>query len=266
MLSKQQAWSSSAASTRPEPAQIAKKTICSDPSATLSLVVYPPNLRQPAHAHPEPSFAVLLCGSIAEETASGETVIDRPSIGCKPPDLRHSTRFGDGATILLSLTVRDDALWRQLRVDEWQWGSADVQAGELLAAADRGLSSWADTMIDLLAAPKRSPAVPGSPPGWLCRVREELRDAPDTPLETLAARAGVHRVHLSRSFSRWFGEAPTVFRLRRRTELALAGVLHHGRSPAAAAAEAGFADQSHLARSVRRIAGTTVRGLSGGLH
>ena len=234
--------------------QVTKTVIYGDESATMSLAVYAPGVRQPPHVHPEPSLAILLCGSLAE-AAGDDMAIDRPSIGFKPPGLRHSTNFGDGATVLLSLTISDAALWTQCRVDRWGWRPADVQIRQLLAGAAHGRLCWPDVIAELLAAPVRAPAL-GSPPLWLCRAREELRDAPDTPFAALADRAGVHRVHLSRSFSRWFGEPLTLFRLRRRTELAVAGVLHHCRPPAAAAA--GFADQSHLSRNVRKLLGTTL--------
>jgi AraC family transcriptional regulator len=237
--------------------EVTKAAIYGDAGATMALMVYPPGTRQPAHSHTDPSVAILLCGSLSEAAARDELAIDRPSIGFKPPGLRHSTNFGDGATVLLSVTIYDPNLWKQCGVDRWDWRSADVPIGKLLAGAADGHLSWPDVMTELLSRLMPSP-VAGSPPLWLSRAREELRDVPDTPLAALAGRAGVHRVHLSRSFTRWFGEPLSLCRLRRRTELAVAGVLHHRRSPAAAAADAGFADQSHLSRSVRKLLGMTL--------
>ena len=242
--------------------QVIKSMINSDAEASLSLVVYAPGTRQHPHSHPQPSLAMLLCGSLSEATSAGSVNVDRPSIGFKPPGVRHSTNFGDGATVLLSLSVSDPALWAVCQAEDWGWRPADVHVRQLLASAADRQSSWEDTVAELLAMQVRRPRSASRPPAWLCRAREELRDAPDTPLAALADRAGVHRVHLSRSFSRWFGEPLTIFRLRRRTELAVAGVFHQCQSPAAAAAGAGFADQSHLSRSVRKLLGTTLRQMS----
>lgn len=88
-------------------------------------------------------------------------------------------------------------------------------------------------------------------------------ETPDVPLERLAATAGVHRVHMCRSFNRFYGEGVGALRMRRRAELAVSAYLHSNAPAAAAAAEAGFADQSHFARTVKRLFGATPKSLKG---
>jgi len=72
----------------------------------------------------------------------------------------------------------------------------------------------------------------------------------------VARRTGVHRVHLSRSFTAVYGQAPSLFRLRCMTARAIRNVVCDGSSLADAAANAGFADQSHFTRAFAREVGT----------
>jgi AraC-like DNA-binding protein len=106
----------------------------------------------------------------------------------------------------------------------------------------------------------------GPPPPWLGRVRQLLHDTHGAlPVALLAREAGVHRVHLTRAFREHTGVPVTRYarqlRLReaRRLlaeDLPLAGI----------AARAGFADQSHLTRSMHAAWGVTPGALRRALH
>lgn len=80
--------------------------------------------------------------------------------------------------------------------------------------------------------------------------------AEDPSLAELAAHAGVSRFHLLRAFRHHMGLPPhlyqTQLRLRHARKLMLAG-----EAPAAAAAAAGFADQSHMIRRFKAAYGVT---------
>jgi len=99
-------------------------------------------------------------------------------------------------------------------------------------------------------------------------VLSEIRDFIDANLyeaievDALARIAGLSPFHFSRTFTRTVGVAPHRYvmrvRLKRARELLREGRL----SFAEVAAETGFADQSHLARWVRRVHGATMRQLA----
>jgi AraC-like DNA-binding protein len=90
------------------------------------------------------------------------------------------------------------------------------------------------------------------------RAREYLAEAFALPiqLEELAAVSGLNRFRLVRCFTREFGLPPHAMLLQLRLQCAAAH-LRRGASPARAAAEAGFADQSHLHRHFLRCFGVT---------
>lgn len=235
------------------------KVLFDDGRAALSFRLYAPGQKQATHAHAAPSIALMLCGALREDSGGGSTVQTGPAIGIKPDAVRHGNCYGPDGAILLSVTVRDPALWAAVASGRgWDWQPAGRALRALAAQTVAGRVTPADFAAELLAAARVPAPAIGAPPAWLRRARAALADAPGLPLDAVARDAGVHRVHLSRSFSRWYGETITHFRLRRRTEVGLRLVLHDGLTAAAGSCEAGFADQSHFARSLRRIVGARV--------
>lgn len=89
-------------------------------------------------------------------------------------------------------------------------------------------------------------------------VRERLDASPAdaVSLAELANLAGVSRFQLLRGFARELGITPHAYLIQSRTRLART-LLARGLSIADAAAEAGFADQSHLTRAFTRQFGIT---------
>src|SRR5205814_9890162 len=77
-----------------------------------------------------------------------------------------------------------------------------------------------------------------------------------TTASTLEQIAGIDRFTIARHFRRAFGTSPDRYRTLRRLALARAAI-ERGRPLAEAAANAGFADQSHLTRQFKRAYGMT---------
>lgn len=95
-------------------------------------------------------------------------------------------------------------------------------------------------------------------PDWLDAAARHLLATPGAKaVADLARDAGVHRAHFHRLFRLHYGLAPSVFRRRSMTAHALSRMLIGPESLAAAAAAAGFADQSHMARAVSESCGMT---------
>jgi AraC-like DNA-binding protein len=76
------------------------------------------------------------------------------------------------------------------------------------------------------------------------------------PAEALEKITGTDRFTLARHFRRAFGISPDQYRIRRRLDLARSAI-ESGVSLAQAAANAGFADQSHLTRRFKQAYGLT---------
>lgn len=109
--------------------------------------------------------------------------------------------------------------------------------------------------------------LPARAGGMPARRLGELRDyihvnlGQRIALDELAKVAGVSASHLNRVFKASTGETPHQYVLRQRVERARDALLHTDDSIADIALACGFADQSHLTRSLRRALGLTPRAL-----
>lgn len=77
-----------------------------------------------------------------------------------------------------------------------------------------------------------------------------------TPASVLEKIAGIDRFTIARHFRWAFGTSPNRYRTLRRLELARAAI-ESGQSLGRAAADSGFADQSHMTRQFKRTYGLT---------
>lgn len=96
----------------------------------------------------------------------------------------------------------------------------------------------------------------GHEPGAVARVRAYLdaHPAETVPLARLAEIAGLHPLSLIRAFRRTLGMPPHAYQTTRRIAQAQT-LLRQGLALAAVANDCGFADQSHLTRTFKRVVG-----------
>jgi AraC-like DNA-binding protein len=94
---------------------------------------------------------------------------------------------------------------------------------------------------------------------WLDRVRELLHAEFRSKLQMrkLADVAGVHEVHLARTFERKYGCTPMYYLRRLRFAWAREQLAITDRSISEIAIEAGFSDQSHFGRHFKKLTGMT---------
>jgi AraC-like DNA-binding protein len=124
---------------------------------------------------------------------------------------------------------------------------------------DLGRFELAATIADSLRLLSGRPDPPGSIDLKAVElVRDYLRATArsQTPASTLEELAGLDRYTIARQFRRAFGTSPDRYRTLRRLDLARKAI-ERGLPLAQAAAEAGFADQSHLTRQFKQTFGLT---------
>lgn len=118
-----------------------------------------------------------------------------------------------------------------------------------------------DLLRTLLLLLRRHGSRPRPPPAAspaVAAARRRLDAAPEVSatLAELAALSRVSRFQLLRGFVREVGATPHAYLVQRRVRLARQS-LATGCTPAEAALQAGFADQSHMTRAFRRQLGIT---------
>ncbi|HUP19362.1 MAG TPA: AraC family transcriptional regulator [Gemmatimonadota bacterium] len=229
---------------------------------------FAPGGRIGRHVHERAVFAVFLEGSmetrIGERTlvCRGATVLNEPS--GEP----HVQRFGTaGAHIVVVQPDPAGEGFRPFRgvFDEIShYGHAEMAGLARAMAREMGAADGAVAVealgLELVAvAAGVGSRIDGRPPRWLRQARELVHDRYLEPLRVaeVADAVGIHRVHLTRAFRRYY-RAPIGTYLRNlRLDWAARRLVETDEPLPALSLRAGFADQSHFTHAFRRFAGTT---------
>jgi AraC family transcriptional regulator len=220
------------------------------------------------HTHDEAHLILVTHGHYVSSARDMPDVSRGPIVLFNPPGTTHRDRFAAVGGRFMSISV-PAAVWAGVEDKAPGSRGAHRLGVRALAAAYRlraELTRWdfaspleheADCYA-LLEEVSRTPPASPSPPKWLSRIREQLRDQdrPPPSLHALALDAGVHPVHASRAFRRHFGCTPGAYLRQARLEHAVE-LMARGASLAEAACGSGFHDQSHFNRTLRSAAGLT---------
>jgi AraC family transcriptional regulator len=238
--------------------------------AELAVGPVAPGTRFRRHAHEGVHLCCVLAGGFVEAGRAGAEAVGPGTVRVSP-SARHDIDFGPaGARCAVIELGADDAavLGRldrsQFLRDPW----LALVVARLGVAAQRG-EPHAQVALDgavaeLFAqiARRRGARASRTPPGWLEEARTRVRDEGGRPaLADLAAALGVHRAHLARAFRDHYGVTLGAFARRLRVERALRLLAVDDQPLAAIAADAGFADQSHMTRAISAATGSSPRRL-----
>ncbi|MFS2317027.1 helix-turn-helix domain-containing protein [Maricaulis sp. D1M11] len=246
----------------------AQHTLHEQDEVRVRLSYYRPGLAMTAHAHDFHQLSFILAGGMSEQSLRRDRAISAGEIGVKPAGLDHANLYGRSeqeGCLILSLNVSDrSAVDLGLDVADWTWRVGESMSRQRsMGAYIQALSGpdAAAALHDLVAMQTEARPASNTMPGWVRTVRDALDDTDeDRELDAIARSAGVHRVHVSREFSRYMGLPPSLYRLRRRVSRAI-GALMSGEAAAEAAFSAGFSDQAHMSRSIKQMTGFPPRQL-----
>jgi AraC family transcriptional regulator len=233
---------------------------------------YSEGLTLAKHAHQNAFLTVVVSGDYTETIGRMQQHCKATTVRFMPPGETHANQYSRGARCL-HVELKDGLLNRlqqcgSSNVEPGEWSSDSVRyLGRRLLAEFRAGDTAAQLavegiVLELLAEMARTSGGQtrrAFPPKWLNQARELLRArfAEALTLEEIAASVGVHAVHLSREFRRYF--SCTVGDYLRRTRVENACRLLSSPEPSLAdvAFDCGFSDQSHLTRIFRRYLGVT---------
>ena len=124
-------------------------------------------------------------------------------------------------------------------------------------ADDLSMLGIQNIVIEAVSSLFSVPAESMFKPSWVDKVGELLQDNYHCPpsLKEIAALAGVHPVHLSRSFSRYFGCTIAEHVRLLKVERAFSQLSDQGSSLSTIAHRCGFADHSHMIRCFQACSG-----------
>lgn len=225
----------------------------------------------PRHAHENSYFCFVLQGAYTERSGKREVL-------CKPstPTFRgsgemHEARLHDTNVRVFMVEIsprwierlREDSL--TLRSTFEFSGGALPQLGVRLnrefhktdSAAHLAIEGLA---IEVVAEAVRQPSIGSrTTPLWLGDAREMIAEhfTETLTLAHIAARVGVHPVHLATTFRQKYGVTIGEFVRKLRIEHACSELTNGDLPLAAIALQAGFVDQSHFSKTFKSYVGTT---------
>ena len=211
------------------------------------------------HTHEDAHFILLLDGHYVSSARGAGHLHADPALIYNPPGTTHQDTFPECRGRFLGISVAHARFAEAAQVVTPSdiavrlWRSDALAVAQRIAAAivhgasDFGVEAACLELVGAFSVDRAA----RRPPGWLARARDVLHDRACEPLAmTAVARdAGVHVVHLARTFRRFFGCTPAEYQRRCRVERAAHLVRASDAPLAAIAAACGFVDQSHFTRA-----------------
>jgi AraC-like DNA-binding protein len=203
---------------------------------------YKPCATMAPHRHAIPYAALVLEGNYDEMSIDGRFSCGAGTLVVHPAFHAHANEFGQQGAVVLDLPAPEADGFQAILIP-------DPEAIARLAQCDPLQAGQA-------ALEEARTHEPVAPAPWLARLVAMLDTRQEADIASLAASCGVSAEHASRACKRWFGTGPAGLRREGRLRLAM-DLLSAGARPAEAAASAGFSDQPHLTRLLKRATGYT---------
>lgn len=241
----------------------------------VSKTTHAPRLAIGRHAHERASINLVLGGVYRERFRGSAAGHRSATIIAKPAGESHSNDFGEEGASCLLIEVADqearqlgafvDLLDAPLVREGGKSCATGISILAELEASDRLSSIVVESaVLHLLVNLSRERGVCYSKePAWMKSVLELLHDCPpgSLGLSQLAARIGVHPVHLARTFRRSHGTTVGTYARQLQINQAVELLRQPGARLSDVAAAAGFSDQSHMTRLIKRATGRTPKQL-----
>jgi AraC family transcriptional regulator len=233
--------------------------------------LYGPNLKTPNHAHEYAHFGIVLQGALTEVYAGTSRVYQPSALVFHPSGEIHQNVFHTTGGRMFIVELTPEWMERARTYSTALNYSFDSHGGVLGQLAIKlhnefremdGISPLAieGLALEMIAQAMRStqPAE-HKPPRWLQQVKEILHAqfAEKPTIAGIAASVGVHPVHLMRTFNRHYHCTIGEYVCQLRVEYACQQISNPDLSLAEIALAAGFADQSHFARTFKRTIGVS---------
>jgi AraC family transcriptional regulator len=227
-------------------------------------VVHPAGQRIPAHRHDWPLLTLPALGGYLEECEEGSVAVAGPAVILHPPGRCHANCIH--ASGMETFSIEFDPAWLgpgalpRLFDRSFYWIGGEIPLAsralarlwtDPAAGEDAVRSATANFLFGAMHSAER-PA-----PEWLPRARAQLAAGHGVTALDLARALDLHPRWLAQAYRSAIGEGLHETVLRGRVEQAVRMLRSTDQPIAEIAVAAGFCDQSHLNRAMRRFTGRT---------
>lgn len=207
-----------------------------------------PHSSTPPHAHARPFFCLVLEGVSAQTSGGLERQREPGRAYFYPAAETHCERFGARGGRIFSVDLPEETRMPP--------SSSELTGATALLARRAHLdAAEADDLLEISAFALAGELAhePYDDGGWIALVRDHLHAhfRRKLSLREIAAAAGVHPVHVCRSFPRRYGMTLGDYVRALRIDYAARELMATRRPIAGIALDAGFASQSHMTRHFR---------------
>jgi AraC-like DNA-binding protein len=194
------------------------------------------------HGHEKAYAALVLSGGYEEAGDHGRFRVRAGDVIFHEQFEAHLDRFSETGAVVLNLGLPvgcsyTPGIWRAVDPDS------------VARVAERSCRDALDLLFSVAISRTLQPA------DWPDELAAALMLNPSLKLSLWGETNGIPPWAVSRGFGLVFGVSPEAFRARIRARRALKSIQNTQASLASIAAELGFADQSHMTRSVKRLTG-----------
>jgi len=246
---------------------VVEKRLISD--VALSVTRMPSQLELPRHRHSSAFLAHVLSGESTETLGSETFHCTAGAVFLMPAEEPHSDRVAEGGAAVF--VIEPSPGW----IEDVRQHGVILERPELLAR-DRvsalAAQLYRESRRPDAASPlciqallyeigaclvRRGEAASAHDPAWLSRIRARIDDTyrEKLCLADLALEAGVHSVHLARTFRQHYGTTVGQYLRWRRIDAAAQALRGNNTSLVDIALDAGFASQAHFCTVFRRNMG-----------
>lgn len=194
------------------------------------------------HVHEKAYAALVLSGGYEEAGDHGRFRVKAGDVIFHEQFEAHMDRFSETGVVVLNLRLPVGCPYPP--------GIARVvDADSVARVAERSCRDALDLLFSV--AISRTP----QPADWPDELAAAMMRNPSLKLSLWGETNGIPPWAVSRGFGLVFGVSPEAFRARIRARRALKSIQNTQASLASIAADLGFADQSHMTRSVKQLTG-----------
>lgn len=228
------------------------------------------NCTVPMHTHEDTHFLFVVRGEYQASVRNKERFCNSSAMLYYPAGTTHCDHFHNAGGKFLTISLIPEPNKKLFEEISFFDHSIDFNDPEItwlgkkicreLQSPDSLTSVVLEAMgHELLVFAARMTDKSDKTPGWLKQAYELLNDccSEEVTIAEIAATVGVHRLHLARTFRKFFNCSPGEYLRQCRINLAGNLLLNSKKTLVEIALTCGYADQSQFTRSFRQATGTT---------